>query len=713
PRPPDLRRRVATSTPVRLTPLNLELASIGDPQRIIRGRPTIDTPTDTAPAPFGLGPVQPKFDRATRLAKALFGALESTVVLLDGERAWRSRDRGGLLPAHDPMAAQVVVSGEPLWVEDLEADPRFSTFAAETAIGMRFYAGAPLQLADGSTPGVLCVIGREPRPHDPGLQNRLRELAEWIADECERAKAIREQSSGATLDATRAVLAALLKTVPVSLVMTDRQMRALYVSPRWLANFNMKEADALGRSLYDIDPQYYPQYREGFEACLGGRIIRTPKIRSEHSGRVEWLQSELTPWRDQNGDVGGIIATAHYITELVEAEGALTQAKEDAEAANRAKSTFLATMSHEIRTPLNGVLGMAQAMAADELNDVQRERLSVIRQSGETLLAILNDVLDLSKIEAGKLELEEAEFDLENLARGAHAAFTAIAHKKGLSFDLVVEPTARGVYRGDATRVRQILYNLISNALKFTESGEIRVAVARSDQGLSLTVRDTGIGMAPETLAGLFDKFVQADASTTRRFGGTGLGLSICRELAALMGGEVTAKSRLGAGSTFTVELPLPRVGEALAVVDAAEHAEPDAAVSELRVLAAEDNSVNQLVLKTLLHQVGVDPVIVGDGQACLDAWEAGEWDVVLMDVQMPVMDGPTAARAIREREAACGRRRTPIVALTANAMSHQIAEYLASGMDSHVSKPIEAGKLFAALESVLGPADAVQSDAA
>ncbi|THD61649.1 MAG: response regulator [Phenylobacterium sp.] len=377
-----------------------------------------------------------------------------------------------------------------------------------------------------------------------------------------------------------------------------------------------------------------------------------------------------------------------------------------AESANAAKSTFLATMSHEIRTPLNGVLGMAQAMAGDELSDRQRDRLSVIHRSGEALLAILNDVLDLSKIEAGKLELEQLEFELGELARGAYSAFTALANKKGLSFALDIEQ-ARGRYLGDPTRLRQILYNLISNALKFTEQGEIRVTALRERDMLQLSVRDTGVGIAPESLCKLFAKFDQLDSSTTRRFGGTGLGLAICRELAHLMDGEVAVTSELGLGSIFTLRAPLQWLGEEKTVVTVAETVSEQPAIA-LRVLAAEDNAVNQLVLKTLLHQMGVEPTVVENGQLAVQAWETGDWDVILMDIQMPVMDGLTATAKIRAGEAATGRPRTPIVALTANAMSHHVDQYATAGMDGHVAKPIQAAELFATLTRAAVP-DEVQ----
>jgi two-component system, sensor histidine kinase len=441
------------------------------------------------------------------------------------------------------------------------------------------------------------------------------------------------------------------------------------------------------------------------------------RMASEDGGRETKEAEKLKRRRDEIGEVARALAAAQAevaetLSTLEDRVRARTQeletAKEGAEAANVAKSAFLATMSHEIRTPLNGVLGMAQVMGADELSPVQTERLEVIRQSSQALLAILNDILDLSKIESGKLELETVEFDLETVVRGAHSTFTQIANAKGLSFSLSMRD-AQGTYLGDPIRLRQILYNLISNALKFTEKGEIRVEVAFRAGGLVLSVTDTGIGMSPEVTEKLFAKFFQADASTTRRFGGTGLGLAICRELAQRMDGSIRVETTPGVGSTFTVDLAIPRIGDPRrSAPDAREAAPaegPDIASGEeaaVRVLAAEDNPVNQLVLKTLLHQLGIAPVFVENGALAVEAWRTGGFDIILMDVQMPEMDGPTATATIRKAEAETGRQRTPIIALTANVMPDQVAHYREVGMDAHVAKPVEIALLFAAMSEAL-----------
>ena len=482
----------------------------------------------------------------------------------------------------------------------------------------------------------------------------------------------------------------------IELTEANKAMEDLYGVPAFNGVMKASQFDAsflIGfcESLNDLrDDGSFPP----FEA----KVLREDGTAIDVCVHIRTIPGDERPW-------GLCIATFVDMTDVRQAARTQQEAVLAAEAANEAKSAFLATMSHEIRTPLNGVLGMAQAMQRGRLSQEQRGRLAVIQQSGEALLIILNDILDLSKIEAGKVELECVDFDLETLAAGTHATFEPLAAAKGVDLILDLSPGAAGAYRGDSTRVRQVLQNLISNAVKFTVEGEVRIEISRLGDHVRLAVSDTGPGVAPERLERLFDKFVQADSSTTRQYGGTGLGLAICRELCRAMGGDVTATSVVGAGSCFVAELPLARVGEPMAVRDAAPTATQGFGERAPRILVAEDNAVNQLVLRTLLGQSGLDPVIVGNGREAVEAWSAGDWDLILMDVQMPVMDGPTASREIRRREAETGRTTTPIIALTANAMNHQIDSYRAAGMTGFVAKPLSIGALFAAMTTALDEA--------
>ena len=785
--------------------------------------------------PYGLEAAAPAFQRATRLAEALFPGAEASVVLLDGDRYWRSGGSlvGKGMPATGPR--YVLDRGKAIWIADRRADLEPG---AKPPLEL-FWAGAPVRLADGTTIGVLTVRGPAPHPYDKTLAARLQDLADSVADECERARAAQViEKRDAELRRVRKVLASFVGSVPIESVMTDRELRVLTATPRWLATMGVTDEDVAGRPLQELAPEAFAFFKGHFERSLAGELVKDPQVPViTADGKTCWMALEITPWRDEAGEIAGVVSAAHDITGTVNAmrslkrtqatlqlaaemanlevydidyrrrtvqragkalfqlseggdgaladtyfsgdinrfidprdlervseawarfekdqapyaieyrvnptkdqevwiaevtqatrdeagrirrvigamqditarktaERALTAAKEEAEAATRAKSAFLANMSHEIRTPMNGVLGMAQAMASEALSPRQREQLEVIRQSGHGLLAILNDVLDMAKIESGKFELEDIAFDLSEVVGAAYSTFNTLIEEKGLAFEVDLAESARGRYRGDPTRLRQILYNLISNASKFTERGQVAVRVTRADGELCIAVSDSGIGMTPQQLSHLFSQFSQADAATTRRFGGTGLGLSISRDLAVMMGGGLEVASEPGRGSVFTLKVPLAYLGEA-AADEAEAQAQPETSEEdrEIRILAAEDNSVNRLVLATLLEQFGVVPVMVENGALALDAWREGTWDVVLMDIQMPVMDGLTAARAIRAEELQSGRARTPIIALTANAMAHQVAEYRAAGMDGHISKPIVVEDLIEALRS-LGTGD-------
>lgn len=382
-----------------------------------------------------------------------------------------------------------------------------------------------------------------------------------------------------------------------------------------------------------------------------------------------------------------------------------------AEQASLAKSAFLATMSHEIRTPMNGILGMAEALGSSDLDEEQARKIAVIRESGDLLLTILNDLLDFSKIEAGRIEFEAAPFVLSDIARRIESLHALKAREKNLTLSIACEGEGDAPWLGDAHRVVQILHNLVGNAIKFTSSGSVRVRLVAEGGGdqpdaIRIEVADTGIGLTEEQTRRIFEPFTQADTTTTRKFGGTGLGLSIVRGLVDAMGGTIEVASHPGAGARFTVRLPLPKAAPLAAEKTGDRGAGPAPArapLAALRILAGEDNAVNRAVLGAFLGPRGHDVQFANDGLAAVEAYKNGAFDLVLMDISMPVIDGVEALRQIRfiERQRGAGRA-VPAIAVSAHAMRQEIEDYLSAGFDGYVTKPISAERLDAEIARVM-----------
>ncbi len=492
---------------------------------------------------------------------------------------------------------------------------------------------------------------------------------------------------------------AILDNASVGIALV-RERRFERVNPAWGAIFGRDPAALAGQSTALMFPD--AEHHRAFVDVSDKRQLRDGQIDIERDvlrpdGRVITVHLRARPVDAQRPREGGSIWVAEDITERRRAARELAEAKQQAEAANQAKSAFLATMSHEIRTPLNGVLGLARLLQDPATEAAQRERyVGHLVQSAAQLSGIVSDVLDLSKIEAGRLELEETHFDLHALVCGAFAGFEVLGRERGLAMELQLAPSLPRWVRGDPVRVRQILSNYLGNALKFTEQGCIVLQAAVAGAGrVRLAVRDTGIGIAPALWPRLFRPFGQADNSTTRRFGGTGLGLSICRELAERMGGEVGFDSNGERGSLFWAELPLPAV-EAAGSAPGTEPQRP-APLAGRTVLVAEDNPVNLLIVRALLERHGARVVEATNGRAAvaLAQQHAEELHAVLMDLHMPELDGLAATRALRSEAKTAA---LPIHALSAAVLDHDRQAAVAAGMNGFIGKPVSEDELLRAL---------------
>ncbi len=498
----------------------------------------------------------------------------------------------------------------------------------------------------------------------------------------------------------REQLRQIVTHAPVAMAVLDHEGRHVAHSGRWLRYVGVDEPSVVGRSLRELWPDMPARYDEVFSRVLEGEVVSEPEDALERAdGSRVWLRWTAHPWRDSRGSVQGMVLAVQSIDLLVRARQAALEA-------SSLKSEFVANMSHEIRTPMNGVIGMTRLLLDTDLNAEQREYADLIDSSGRALLEIINDILDFSKIEAGRIDLEVVDFDLRRAVREVLGSFAEAAQVRGLELLCLIRHDVPNALRGDPGRLRQILTNLVGNAVKFTEKGEVvlRVTLAESDQKSALVrfeVRDTGIGIDPGIRSELFASFVQADGSTTRRYGGTGLGLAISKRLVQLMDGEIDVQSQPGRGSTFWFTARFERQAREDVPIPA-----PPARLAGRLVLVVDDNATNRQILRQQLGHWGLRVTTEESGKAALqtlrEAAASGKaFDLAILDMKMPGMDGLSLARAIKAEKGAAGVR---LVLLTSIGQRGHGAEAARIGISAYLTKPVDETDLYDCLVEVLTP---------
>jgi PAS domain S-box-containing protein len=484
------------------------------------------------------------------------------------------------------------------------------------------------------------------------------------------------------------------------LVKSARDGRYVLINHAAEEAFGLKAAEWLRKTAFELFPlREAEQFAQEDAEVISSRAMRIAEEEAvtTRNGLRYFTTKKFATY---DGDTAlHLVTLGEDVTARREASETLRAALAEAEQANRAKSEFLANMSHEIRTPLNGIVAGADMLARCDLGPRAQELAQIVASSASTLERLLSDVLDLARIEAGRISLETTVFHLGDLIRQTAALTKLQADEKGLPLWVEIAPDVDATFEGDPHRIRQVMVNLLSNAVKFTERGGVTLtAEPAAEGGVRISVNDTGIGFKPELKERIFGRFQQGDGSITRRFGGTGLGMTISRELVGLMGGVLDAEGREGAGATFWFELPLHCAAGAdddLAIVSV------DAPGRHLKVLLADDHPTNRKVVQLMLDGLA-EVVCVENGREALMAFGARPFDLILMDMQMPVMDGLAATRRLRESEQAAGRARTPIIMLTANALPEHVAASLAAGADRHLEKPVTLASLLEAMNEVL-----------
>lgn len=508
----------------------------------------------------------------------------------------------------------------------------------------------------------------------------------------------------------------------VAIVVTDHEDRIIAWNPFAEKMLEMGWTDLFNRAMADL----YPAKEWARLRALVARKksaafdIETTVIRKD--GAQVDINLSLSRLKNADGGTIGCIGIMHDVSFQKKTQKMLVDAKKSAEAASEAKTMFLANMSHEVRTPMNTILGMVDLTLDTELSLEQRDNLLIVKNAADILLSLLNDILDLSRVEAGKIQLEDIEINIERIVRSVCKTMDILARNKGLNLQWVIDESVPDMVKGDPVRIRQVLVNLINNAIKFTPSGKIQIEVkARPNKAqdtceLLFCVIDEGIGIDRDKQERIFDVFTQEDASTTRQFGGTGLGLAICKKLLELMGGRIWVDSEKGKGSTFSFIIPcvvvrsdeIPKalqeesIESQLMAEISKKKSQSAASVKkeDLHILLAEDNVVNQKMAQRILEKRGWRVAVAATGQDVLDMMAREKFDLILMDALMPVMDGFEATRKVREMEQSAGQGHIPIVALTARAMSGDRKKCLDAGMDGYVSKPIDRMQLYETIES-------------
>lgn len=641
-----------------------------------------------------------QFDRLTKLASIICEVPIALISLIDKDRQWFKSNVGlnAAATSREISFCQYSIMGDDVFeVNETLSDQRFKENPLVTGYpNMRFYAGYPIIDPNGNALGTLCVIDQKPKTLSDNQKLALKTLAEDIMLQILANKQNEERKK-------------LEKFFMMSFDMiciAGANGFFKKVNPAITSTLGWSEEELMKKTFFEFihpDDQKLAAVelnKMTANSTLGGLIIRL-KTKNNSYRTIQWISNS-------DHEKGEVFAIGRDITEQKFTEENLRIAKLEAERVKALQEQFIANMSHEIRTPMNAIVGFASFLNSTSLSEKQHEYVSNINLATENLLGIINDVLDLSKIEAGMIKIEKSIIHLPSLMKNIHSMLKGKATEKKLDFNLYINPLLPHYAFGDSTRISQVLLNLVSNAIKFTNNGfvNIRAEILRSSSEkfqISFIVQDSGIGIAPENRDLIFERFKQESSDTTRKYGGTGLGLSIVKNIVSLMDGEIIVDSEPGKGSQFTVIIPSEKVSDAQIKIYEKQNLKDANAINfhlgNLNILLVEDNRMNQQYVKTIMDEYDFNCTVASNGKEAVDLLTLKTFDIILMDIQMPVMDGYEATRIIRNDL----KINTPIIALTANSTTKDYEKCLQSGMNGYVSKPYKPFDLYDKIEKIHG----------